>query len=424
VDKTLDTVVLVHRLIIALALALFAVGLSVHRPNSAYDEAEQEIQRLQDGIAAVSNQVKQVYEAIYNKAELKASVLAWLRQHNSMQQNIDIQVVSYGDLAVPDSTQDSLVTLETQVRWADRIYRDLSSPFYLCTVERGQTFQALDKALNGTVTPKIAQMNLYIRGPQTDPGSNSQLRCEIELQYEVEIGTLTGVRATTLDLPSAVVNVTQVEPPGPTWVDLEIAGTLKAKGLGDYEDEPGLAIFGLRELWPDLASRSPDAALAVLRQKKDEEAEKAKEKIEILGASLSGSLTVMLATVVEFGLMVYLLAHLLQIKASFPGHETTVLESPFFGIMRSGLGRLVMLLTLLIIPFGVCVFALGSVFPAPKAEWLTLRWIAAIAFQCGLIVGVGTTGVLLVRQAYGTMATLRRTEGDRDTPDTGLDNSG
>jgi hypothetical protein len=420
-DKTLDTVVLVHRLIIALALALFAVGLSVHRPNSAYDEAERDIQSLQKGIAAVSSQVEEVYKAIYDKSEFKASVLTWLKKHDSAQQDIQIQVNSPGDFAIPDSRQDSLVTLEAQVKWADRIYRDLPSPFFLCMVDRDHIFEALNKLFNGSATPKFQEIDLYIHEIQSSPGSIRQLRCEIELQYEVELGTLTGLRTMMLDVPTNVVSVTQVEPPGQKWVDMEIAGTLKANGLGDYEDEPGLAIFGLRELWPDLANRSPAAALAALKQKKEDEAEKAKEKIEILGASLSGSVTIILATMVEFGLMIYLLAHLLQIKTSLSGHETAVSDSPFFGIMRSSLGRQVILVTLFIMPTGVCLFALVSVFPVFKAEWLSSRWIVGAAFQFVLMGAVGTTGILLVRQAYIIKTMLRRAEGDGIAAGTGME---
>jgi hypothetical protein len=162
-DKTLDTVVLVHRLIIALALALFAVGLSVHRPNSAYDEAERDIQSLQKGIAAVSSQVEEVYKAIYDKSEFKASVLTWLKKHDSAQQDIQIQVNSPGDFAIPDSRQDSLVTLEAQVKWADRIYRDLPSPFFLCMVDRDHIFEALNKLFNGSATPNFKRSLIPLR---------------------------------------------------------------------------------------------------------------------------------------------------------------------------------------------------------------------------------------------------------------------
>jgi hypothetical protein len=415
-DKTLDTVVLVHRLIIVVVLALLTVGLSVHGPNPAYDEAKGEVERLQDGIRTVSDQVEKAYGAIYNKSELKASTLAWLKQHNSAQPDIKIKIVTPGDFAIPNSTENSLVTLEAQVRWANRVYRDLDSPFFLCAVDHGQVFQALDKLFYAPAIPAFTQVIVYIRGP-VGPDTSKQFRCEIGLQYGVEIGTLTGLRTVMLDIPTTVVAVTQVEPPGPNWVDLEIVGTLKANGLGDYEDEPGMAIFRLRELWADLGGRSPDAALALLNQKKEDEAEKAKQKVEILGASFSGSLTITLATVAELCLMVYLLAHLLQVHAILPGHEAAISESPFFGIMQSGLGRLVILATLFIMPLGVSMFAFVSVFPAFKTEWLSLRWFAGMALQCALITAVGATGLLLVRQAYSTMAVLRRA--GRNTPKVG-----
>jgi hypothetical protein len=92
--------------------------------------------------------------------------------------------------------------------------------------------------------------------------------------------------------------------------------------------------------------------------------------------------------------------------------------------MRSGLGRLMILMTLFIIPFGICVFVLVSVFPAFKAEWLSLRWIAATVVQCVLIVAVGTTGILLVQQAYSTMAMLSRVEGGGTTGNAGLEDLG
>jgi hypothetical protein len=191
-------------------------------------------------------------------------------------------------------------------------------------------------------------------------------------------------------------------------IELELA---QGKLPGDYEDEPDMRIFGLRELWPDLASHSPDAALAMIKQKKGEEAEKAKEKIEILGASLSGGLTIMLVTVTELCLMIYLLAYLIHVRAILQGHQAAISESPFFGIMRPGLGRLVIVATLFVIPLSACTFALFSVFPAFNAEWLSLRWYAAIVFQCTLIVAVGTTGFLLIRQAYDAAATLGRAAG-------------
>jgi hypothetical protein len=357
-DKTLDMVALLHRIIIGVALALFIVGVSIHRPNDVYDAAESELQSLQDGIEAVSEQVNGAYKAIYDKSELKASTVAWLRRRNAAQRNLDIQAVSSADFRIPDSTQDPLVTLDAQVKWADRVYRELDNPFFLCAVDRDNVFHALDKVFAASAKPKFTQLNVYVRSAKAGAGANKQFSCQVELQYEVQIGTLTGLRSAILDLPTTVIEVMQVELSGPKWVDLEIAGTLKEHGLGDFEDAFGLVIPALREFWTDIGDRSPDAAMAFLRQKKEDETEKSKEKIEILGGSLSGSLTIMMTSLVELCLMVYLLAYLVQVRTLLLGHGVAIFESPFFGVMRSGLGRLTILFTFLF-PLGVCFFVLA-----------------------------------------------------------------
>jgi hypothetical protein len=117
--------------------------------------------------------------------------------------------------------------------------------------------------------------------------------------------------------------------------------------------------------------------------------------------------------------MIYLLAHLKQVYASLPAHKTLVAEAPFFGIMRSRLGRLVMLATVFIIPFILCAFVLGIIFPTFKAEWLSWRWTAETAFQWTLIAAVGVTGWLLYRQASEALAAIDSGDGDHAISVTG-----
>jgi hypothetical protein len=50
-----------------------------------------------------------------------------------------------------------------------------------------------------------------------------------------------------------------------------------------------------------------------------------------------------MTSIVELCLMIYLLAHLIQVRRMLPGHLATVSESPFYGIMCTRLGRLVIL---------------------------------------------------------------------------------
>jgi hypothetical protein len=154
-DKTLDIVVLVHPLIIGVALALFLVGVSIQPTNGVYDDAEDEIQTLTNGITAISDQVDAAYKVIYDKSELKSATRAWLQRHYGTEQNFDIKVVSPADFAVPDSSRDPLVTLDAQVKWADRIYRDLDFPFLLCDFGRSQLFHSLDKLLSVSATQTL-----------------------------------------------------------------------------------------------------------------------------------------------------------------------------------------------------------------------------------------------------------------------------
>jgi hypothetical protein len=410
-DKTLDTVTLVHRLIIAVALALFLVGISIGHPDAAYDEATGEIESLQEGIGAASEQVDNAYKAIYDKSELKFTTLSWLRRHNSEEQDIDIQVVTPEDVAVPDSEQDPLVTLNAQIKWADWIYRDLDYPFFLCNADRSKFLHSLDELFRGSPKPKFIQLGVYIRSRTEGTNPGRQFGCEIELQYEVQIGTQSGIRRAILSVPTTVVDVTEVEPPGPNWIDLDVAGAFKENGLGDWEDSRALLVPNLWGLWTDLGGRTPAAAEAFLEQKKKEEAEKSKEKIEILGESLSRSVTIIMASVVELCLMMYLLAHMIQVHRMLPEHEAAISESPFYGIMCTWFGRLVILFTF-VIPFCVCLFDLARVLPSLKVEWLGPDWIVGWATRWLLVSLVGITDWLLLLQAHRTVALLKPTTKD------------
>jgi hypothetical protein len=406
-DKTLETVALVHRLIVALALALLVVGISTPHSSPVYDDATHEIESLEQGIEAVSEQVSETYKVIYDKSELKIATLEWLRRHNLEQQDIGIEVFNPEDLVVPDSTEDPLVTLDTQLKWADRVYRERGSRFFLCQIDRPQLHRALDTILGTSTTPKIERLSIYIHGGTTAANANRPLTCDIQLRYAVQKGTIIGIRTTILDTRTTVINVTQVEPPGPKWVDLSLENTFKEHELGDWEDSRALVVPDIWQLWTDLGGRSPAAAEAFLQGKKDEEAEKSKEKLEIFGASLSRSLTIMMACIVELCLMIYMVAHLSQVRimARAPEHKTAISESPFYGIMRTRLGRLVTLSTF-IIPFTVCLFVLGIVFPSLRTEWPGPHWIAGGTTRWLLITCIGIADSVLVLQTRNTISLL------------------
>ncbi len=160
-DKTLDLIAQLHKLILGIALALCVVGLSIHRPTSTYDHAEQEINSLQKGIAAVTDQVNDIFQRIYGKSELKSAALAWLNRRGVSQNDLHIVVVPSGDLQIPDAKVDPLVTLDSQVKWANRVFRDGNNPFYLCSVQGAQVSSALDKLFGSTPPPKFRQLIVF-----------------------------------------------------------------------------------------------------------------------------------------------------------------------------------------------------------------------------------------------------------------------
>jgi hypothetical protein len=405
-DNTLETVSLVHRLILGVALALFLVGVSTEHPNRVYDEAKSEIQTLTKGMTGVSELVDKAYKAIYDQSELKSGTLAWLRQHQGKQQDVYVDVIQPADLVVPDSERDPLVTLEAQVKWADRIYRDLDFPFLLCDVGRPQLTRALDKRFGVSATPTVRQLRVYLRDDADGAKAGRQFSCVIEVKYQVRSGPLEGNRSEILDVPTTALQVTKVASADGEQIDLEIAHIFKDGELGDFEDTRAVLVPHLWKLWSDVAGRSPDAATAFLEQKKQDEAEKLKEKIEILGESLSRSVTIIMTSFVLLCLMAYLLVHMIQVHRMVTGNEAAVSESPFYGIMCTRLGQLVILSTLLV-PFAVCVFVLLCVFPSLRAEWPGPGWIVSWETRWLLILLLGETDLLLILQARTTLRSLK-----------------
>jgi len=112
-----------------------------------------------------------------------------------------------------------------------------------------------------------------------------------------------------------------------------------------------------------------------------------------------------MASLVEFCLMVYLLAHLIQVRRMLPGHEAAISESPFYGIMCTRFGRLLILFTFLI-PLGVCTFVLVGVFPSLKAEWTGPHGVVGWVARWLLVIFLAITDTLLILQVRRTVALL------------------
>lgn len=115
-EKTLDALVFTYQLMLGVALAILIVGIAIHHPKNLYDAAEKELESLQDAIGEVSDQVNDAYQDIYNKSELKASIVEWLHRRKLSQPQLRVRPVLIGEFAIPDSNQNPVITLEAQVK--------------------------------------------------------------------------------------------------------------------------------------------------------------------------------------------------------------------------------------------------------------------------------------------------------------------
>jgi len=400
-EKTLDSAFLIYRSIVAIALAVFIAGLSIREPESPYEEARAEIQSLEDGIKEASEQVEQGYSAIDDASGIKAAAVNWLRMRAGISEPPAIRHVDPDDMMVPDESENPSVTLSSQVRWADRIYREPDYHFFLCAADQTRFTDALDTLFPASPKPRVTKLTMRVyKADEHSP--RTLLRCEVEVEYNGRKGKVGGIGRAVLNLPTKVLSVSSIYPPGPKWVDLELAHSLKRHGLGDFEEARALVIPAVRQMWANLGDRTPSAALVFLKLGRAEEAKKGGPKIKILGQSFNGSVTIEIAVLAEFCLAVYFLAQLMQIQAMADGHLAAVWDSPLFGIARSRFGHLVMLFTLMA-PAVVCSPMLGWVLPRLVGDWTGPPWIVGRFWRSTQAVGISALDLTLVYY-FGTIA--------------------
>src|SRR5258707_5269644 len=256
--ETLKTIILLHRVLFIVSLAILAVSLSVKPPITTYAQATAEIENLQEAVAAVSEQVKIAYSENYRPSTLMAAIGGWRHHHGMEEQKIDVLVDNPPEYVVPDAEDNATVTLGSQIKWADRIYRDIGMPFFLCEVDKTQVIQNLDQMLADNPSAKLRNIHIYIHKEANAAAESKRFSCEIELTLEESAESFSGNRALNLGVPSRALQVVSTDP----WIDLGVEGTLKEHGLGDFEDLHHLGVFSIRDVWEEIENRPPEAALA------------------------------------------------------------------------------------------------------------------------------------------------------------------
>ncbi len=236
---------------------------------------------------------------------------------------------------------------------------------------------------------------------------NATVHCTLQLDYTVQVGALSGTRSVLLDVPAIAVAVDEVAPPGPDWRDMELANTLKDHDLGDNEDSQSIVLPVVERFWADIGNRPPEAALAWLQNLEQEDLEKSKEKIDILGESLSGSLTIISGCLIELCFMVYQATLARNIALRLPGHSAEVAESQFFGIMSSIPARAVIYITLMF-PLAVAAYTLFCVFPPFATEWPGAAWQVSRHSRSFLLALFAALDFALIWEVHGIVRDSQR----------------
>jgi hypothetical protein len=82
-------------------------------------------------------------EKIAAHSELSQALSAWRKSRNLSGGDM-YTIIDPDEVAVPDYVMDPRVTVEDQVRWADKIYDRVDASFFTCNIEQADLFKALN----------------------------------------------------------------------------------------------------------------------------------------------------------------------------------------------------------------------------------------------------------------------------------------
>jgi hypothetical protein len=395
-DKTLDGTQLVHRLLMALTLAMVVLGCSIQQPTGKYRAAKDELEYLQNVLDNMIKFRSTVYQAIYERSELKRSVVAWLFSHKSGPKSIDISTIDPEGIAVPDPNSDPHVTVEQEVRWVDTVFSDTNLPFVVCAANRHDIFSALDTAFAHD-SPHLESIIVEVRAKNSKASSiNGPWTCSLSAASVRAVGPVSTIAIKQLNIPTEALEVQNNQWVGPDQVEVDAAMWLKGHGFGDFEDNRIAPIRTIRELWPELRTHDVSDIDAFLDQQEIAEAKRSEQKIEVFGQPLNGALSTMFLSILTLLALIYFVTLAIHARRIASGNEKAIREYPLFGLLNHSVGKIVLLCTVSIFPAAATAFDLIVIFPRFKDQWLGPNWIASSVSRWICISAVALVGLMAV----------------------------
>jgi hypothetical protein len=404
-DKTLDGMQLVHRLIMALTLAMVVLGCSIQPPPQEYKAASDEIDYLGKVLKSMDTFRTVGYQALYKDSELRLSFGAWLASHKSKQKTINIITIDPDGIAEPDPTVDPHITVEQEVVWVDSVFSQLYIPFVTCTAKQQDIFAALDTAFPDYL-PTFESIIVKVRSKEGKPAITGPWTCSLLAKVRHAVGPVSTIEFVDLKLSTQALETNSEV--GPNGIELDAADWLKEQGFGDFEDNIIAPIPSIRGLWSDLRTQDVSDVKAFLDQRSIAESKRSEQKIEILGQPLNGALSTMLLSILTVLTLMYFATLATHARGIAEGNERALTESPLLGLLNHWAGRVVILCTIFVLPLIATTFDLIFVFPRFREQWSGPKWIASSPSRWICIGTLVLTAVIALFQMTRTMLEIRR----------------
>jgi hypothetical protein len=387
-EKTLDSIQLTHRILMALTLALALLGFSAEKPHNRYQEVSGELSSLQEAVGEAAEYREKRNKEIFDKSALSETIIHWITSRK-IATSFRYVIVEPDDVVVPNSEINPRVTVADQVLWADKIFDRIESPFYICLADRTDVYTALDKAFESKEIVEISSLTLDMKTTLDNFAKNLPF-CIISISHEVSAGALSGSEEIIVRFQARILSISTVEG---TDNSEGLHFIIKGHSLGDYEDVHEVVVPAIRAMWSEIGGKTPPNALAYVKQLDDDLREKRKTRIELLGQSVDSVLSLAAGSLMILALLIFMDLTISHLERISKGNEQTIKEHPFFGIMSSRWGQTFVTLTIVIFPAVITFLCLIYVVSWDRLSSIWVEWAPMTALACVLTAAIAAMGI-------------------------------
>jgi hypothetical protein len=310
-DKTLDSIQLTHRILMALVLALVLLSLSAQRPSGDYDDMQDELSALQDAISEAREFREARNKEIFDASSLKSAISEWIKSKHLSDKGFGYEIIEPDHVRVPDSEVNPLVTVADQVLWADKLFDLTETTFYMCQINKIDLFSAIDRSPLSSNTGEVVDVILDMKKTWDNFVVQKRTFCVMTIYRSISDGHLSGTEGIELEVPARLTAIDSVEGSDKNYEGLH--HILKDHGLGDFEDTHEIGAPAIRAYWSEIGQKTPPNALSYIKKIEEDTSEKRKTRIELLGQSMDAALSLSAGSFVLLALLIFMYMNIVHL---------------------------------------------------------------------------------------------------------------